>query len=333
MNLKNTIAENYENVEPRKVMALHKKKDKRTDDLLFLLKELLPKQEQWITRLKYKIEYDIYLRTYTFIKEKKIKLSPEYITEFAFNLAELKTEKYFESSGEALSALINVHYNETRCNEEYKIPVIHFEKEIDSIGVHNSGANIKIIGNTRMNIGNKMTAGKIIVDGNCQSLGYSLIGGKIEIQGDVKLFAGTKMQGGIIHICGSRNNFIGDTAYGMRGGKIIIDGDGGNNIGTELSNGEIHIKGDIYKNCFKRMSGGTVIIEGKCKNTIAENMSGGTIYLSHTARVSTSKNGGEIYCKGKRFTFHTRQEFQQAKMEERFIVKEREFRKKENHRN
>ena len=304
MNLEKTIAENYESIETQKVTHLNKKQDKRTDDLFSLLKELLPKQEKMSLPWQYKKENDIYLRTLNLIKEKEMNISPEYITEFVFSLADLQKEYFFflKYCGQTISALINVHYRYTQYEEEYLIPTPHFKSDIDSIGYRLNGAKIRIEGNAGNDTGTDLKQGNILITGNCLSAGMNMAGGTIEIKKNVEFAVGSGMGGGSIHVQGNINSIFGGIAAGMNGGIIFICGNGGKYACNSMKGGEVIIGGDLLDHCFERMYGGTVTVLGKCKNTIAKEMYGGTLNLTYVPKISKLKRDGEIYCQGKRIS-------------------------------
>ncbi len=118
--------------------------------------------------------------------DEKILYEPEDITLFCFVLQEYQENEYFNASGLFLSALINVHYEQTTFKGEY---LLHLgfsdneDTEIDCLGIKNAGAHIHVVGNVGYFLGEKMERGTIQVDGNAScNLGNLMFGGEVYIK-------------------------------------------------------------------------------------------------------------------------------------------------------
>ncbi len=133
-------------------------------------------------------------------------------------------------------------------------------------------------------IGNKMTAGSIIVDGNADMyVGGWMKGGSIHVKGNVHSFCGIAMEGGDILIDGNAENYVG-CAYrgdwrGMRGGTIRIRGSAGNDIGTFILGGTIIIEKNAFIHVSTHGEGGNVIIKGDVQGRVGGQMVKGDIYV------------------------------------------------------
>ncbi|WP_094228953.1 formylmethanofuran dehydrogenase subunit C [Methanolobus psychrotolerans] len=133
-------------------------------------------------------------------------------------------------------------------------------------------------------IGEKMTAGKIVIKGSAgMHVGSAMTGGEIIVEGDAESWAGMEMKGGSIHIKGNAKDHIG-CAYrgswkGMSGGRITIEGNAVNQIGGGLIGGEIIINGNVENFCGIRISGGLIVVKGNAFRTVGAEMTGGTIVV------------------------------------------------------
>jgi len=149
---------------------------------------------------------------------------------------------------------------------------------------------INVLGDTAQvkYIGTKMTAGKVVVEGNAgMHVGAQMTGGEILVQGNVDDWAGTEMSGGLMRITGSAGNHLG-SAYrgspdGMTGGCIVVDG-------------------DVQWECASFMRRGMVVIRGDSGPFLGAHMNGGEIFVFGRAAkrlgASAKGNGGFIACLG-----------------------------------
>jgi formylmethanofuran dehydrogenase subunit C len=139
-------------------------------------------------------------------------------------------------------------------------------------------------------IGAKMTAGKIIIDGNTDMYtGAFMEGGEITVNGNAGHFTALGMKGGNIHIKGSAGNYLG-AAYrgdwrGMMGGVLRVDGDAGSDVGTFMRGGEIIIGGNADVHVGTHQEGGKIVIKGNAKSKVGGQMVKGEIIVFGTIDV------------------------------------------------
>ncbi len=117
--------------------------------------------------------------------------------------------------GSFLSALVNIHYEQTQRKETYLLftteEVDDFEDANRHLGFRNNGANILINGNAGDYLGEEMISGKITVLGKAKShIGQDMKGGKIYVQrGCETLYLNkTDCSGGEIYIEGNIGNIV-----------------------------------------------------------------------------------------------------------------------------
>ncbi len=131
-------------------------------------------------------------------------------------------------------------------------------------------------------IGAKMTAGKIIINGQTGIYaGAEMKNGQIIVNGDAGEWAGLAMKGGSIEITGNAGNFLG-AAYrgarsGMKGGIIVVKGNAGSEAAAWMSGGLIKISGDAGLMPGIHMTGGSILIGGNCPGRVGASMTGGKI--------------------------------------------------------
>ena len=116
-------------------------------------------------------------------------------------------------------------------------------------------------------IGEKMSAGSVIIEGDCDMhCGAFMSGGKITVKGNTDAWAGREMTGGEIIIEGNAGNYVGSgyrgEMTGMRGGKITVMGNAGDYLAEHIGGGEIIVKGDVGILPGLVMTGGKITIEG-----------------------------------------------------------------------
>jgi formylmethanofuran dehydrogenase subunit C len=135
-------------------------------------------------------------------------------------------------------------------------------------------------------IGELMTAGKIIVNGNAgHYLGFRMKGGSIEVKGNVRMWLGAEMAGGQIEVYGSAQDYVGACLIGkrgkkgMKGGTIIIHGNAGSEIGFSMGGGTIIVDGNAGSLPGVGMMGGTILIKGGCIGKAGARMTGGRIII------------------------------------------------------
>ena len=145
---------------------------------------------------------------------------------------------------------------------------------VKRIGEKMSAGEIVVNGNVGMHVGNKMTGGKILVNGNADDwAGAMLNGGELEITGDAGHYVGAAyrgfwkgMQNGTIKVHGK----IGDEALtwvnGSKPGKrfpTLICGSAGSLLGIHSHGGTIIVEGDCNRCAGADQVRGTIVVKGK----------------------------------------------------------------------
>lgn len=137
-------------------------------------------------------------------------------------------------------------------------------------------------------IGEKMTAGRIVIQGDAgMHTGAQMKGGDITVTGNIGDWCGAEMKGGLIKVLGDAGNLVG-SAYrgspeGMTGGCILVNGSAGTEIGSFMRRGMIVVKGDTGSFTGVHMNGGEIIILGRA---------------GRRAGAQAKGNGGFIACLG-----------------------------------
>jgi formylmethanofuran dehydrogenase subunit C len=139
-------------------------------------------------------------------------------------------------------------------------------------------------------IGEKMTAGEIVINGNVgMHVGNNMSGGKILVNGNADDWAGAMLKGGELEITGDAGHYVG-AAYrgfwkGMENGLIKVHGKIGNEALTWV-NGSKPAKRFPTLICGSAGSflgihshGGTIIVEGDCDRCIGADQIRGTIVV------------------------------------------------------
>ena len=131
-------------------------------------------------------------------------------------------------------------------------------------------------------LGAKMTAGKLIINGNGgRHIGSEMRGGEIHVLGDASDWVGGEMHGGLIHVRGKAGHLVGSayrgSAKGMTKGTILVGGDAGNEIGHSLRRGLIAIGGSIGDLAGMNMLAGTILLFGDSGIRHGAGMKRGTI--------------------------------------------------------
>ncbi|WP_423793297.1 tungsten-dependent formylmethanofuran dehydrogenase subunit FwdC [Methanocaldococcus indicus] len=116
-------------------------------------------------------------------------------------------------------------------------------------------------------IGEEMTKGEIIVNGNAgMYVGARMKGGRIVVNGNVDNWVGQDMFGGEIVVKGDARDYVGSSYRGdwrgMEGGTIIIEGNARHEVGEFMLNGLIHIKGNSGIFTGIHLNGGKIIVDG-----------------------------------------------------------------------
>jgi formylmethanofuran dehydrogenase subunit C len=136
-------------------------------------------------------------------------------------------------------------------------------------------------------IGDSMSGGKIIINGNVgHYVGNKMGGGNIIIKGNTGLWLGAKAKGGSIEVFGNAGDCIAGSyrgempGKGMKDGLIIIHGNAGAEIGRSMKGGNIVIEGDAGSLPGVDMRGGNIGIKGNCEGKVGARMNAGKIVIS-----------------------------------------------------
>ncbi|MFW9820189.1 MAG: formylmethanofuran dehydrogenase subunit C [Candidatus Thorarchaeota archaeon] len=145
---------------------------------------------------------------------------------------------------------------------------------VKRIGEKMTGGEIVVNGNVGMHIGNNMSGGKILVNGNADDwAGAMLKGGELEITGNAGNYVGSAyrgfwkgMQNGVIKVKGK----IGDEALSWVNGSkpakrfpTLICGGAGSFLGVHGHGGTIIVEGDCDRCIGADQVRGTIIVKGK----------------------------------------------------------------------
>jgi formylmethanofuran dehydrogenase subunit C len=135
-------------------------------------------------------------------------------------------------------------------------------------------------------IGEKMTRGKITIQGNAGAhLGAGMKGGEIHVAGDAGDWAGAEMAGGLIRIHGNAGHGLGaayrGSRHGMNRGRIIVDGNAGSEAGSLMRRGLIAICGDAGEYAGTGMIAGTLLVFGRLGARPGAGVKHGTIVTFH----------------------------------------------------
>lgn len=135
-------------------------------------------------------------------------------------------------------------------------------------------------------IGEEMTAGKIIVEGDAGPLaGFKMKGGTLIIKGNAGPWLGAKMEKGFIEVFGDAEGFVGsklrgeELYSGMSGGMIIIHGNAGREVGAHMAGGAILVEGNVGVLPGMHMAKGEIMIKGNCAGWPGTHMVGGKIII------------------------------------------------------
>lgn len=181
-----------------------------------------------------------------------------------------------------------------------KLPLYHARELVtigdffDVSGKAEDVANTKIIidgdvSNVKR-IGEKMTGGEIVINGNVgMHVGNNMSGGKILVNGNADDWAGAMLKGGELEITGNAGHYVG-AAYrgfwkGMENGLIKIHGKIGNEALTWVNGSKpakrfpTLICGGAGSFLGIHSHGGTIIVEGDCDRCIGADQVRGTIVV------------------------------------------------------
>ena len=188
----------------------------------------------------------------------------------------------------------NIYSWEAEDFDKYAVPVGNSRFPITDFfditveGTADSPAEVKMIFNGDCGrvkyIGNKMSAGEIIVNGDADlHVGAEMSGGAITVYGNCEAHAGREMTGGTLEIFGNTKEFTGASYIGewrgMRGGKITVHGNAGKQCGECLVGGHIHVKGDCDILAGIHMRKGLIEIDGNVNRWPGGQMKNGNIII------------------------------------------------------
>ena len=169
---------------------------------------------------------------------------------------------YFDVSGE--SSEIN----------DLKIIIEGDLFNIKRIGEKMTGGEIIINGNVGMHVGNQMQGGKILINGNADDwAGAMLKGGELEISGDAGNYIGSAyrgfwkgMENGLIKVKGKVGHESMLWARSSKGAKkfpMLICGGADSFLGIHNHGGTIIVEGDVDRCAGADQVWGTIVIKGK----------------------------------------------------------------------
>ncbi|MFW9988573.1 MAG: formylmethanofuran dehydrogenase subunit C [Candidatus Odinarchaeota archaeon] len=214
--------------------------------------------------------------------EIKLKLKEE--PEFPLEADVITPDQFAGKSAAQIKKLIVFHGNEERTLGEF-FDVTGNKSEVNDIKIIIDGdlSNVK-------HIGEKMTGGEIIVNGNVgMHVGSKMSGGKILVNGNADDWAGAMLNGGELEITGNAGNYVG-AAYrgywkGMQNGVIKVKGKIGNEALSWVNGSKpgkrfpTLICGGAGSFLGIHSHGGTIIVEGDCDRCIGADQVRGTIVV------------------------------------------------------
>ncbi len=163
--------------------------------------------------------------------------------------------------------------------EDTKIIIDGDLSNIKRIGEKMTAGMIIINGNVGMHVGNEMTGGKILVNGNAHDwAGAMLNGGELEITGDAGNYVGAAYRGywegmknGVIKVKGKVGH---ESLSWVRGSKpskrfpTLICGGAGAFLGIHGHGGTIIVEGDVDRCAGADQVRGTIVVKGKVSNIL-----------------------------------------------------------------
>ncbi|HYD65590.1 formylmethanofuran dehydrogenase subunit C [Azospirillum sp.] len=133
-------------------------------------------------------------------------------------------------------------------------------------------------------VGAGMTAGEILVEGDCGAYaGRGMRGGTLIVEGSCGAYAAAEMAGGRVRIAGDAGDFLGaplaGSPRGMTGGSVVVGGNAGDRVGERMRRGVISVQGQAGALCGARMIAGTIVVGGGCGAGVGLAMRRGSILL------------------------------------------------------
>ncbi|MFX1569217.1 MAG: formylmethanofuran dehydrogenase subunit C [Promethearchaeota archaeon] len=214
----------------------------------------------------------------------EIKLKLKKKPEFPLEAESISPDNFAGKTAADIKKLVVYHGNEEKTIGDY-FNVTGSGEELDDVKIIIEGdlSNVK-------RIGEKMTGGEIVINGNVgMHVGNNMSGGKILVNGDADDWAGAMLKGGELEITGNAGHYVG-AAYrgfwkGMQNGVIKVHGKIGDEALTWV-NGSKPAKRFPTLICGSAGSflgihshGGTIIVEGDCNRCIGADQVRGTIVV------------------------------------------------------
>ena len=213
----------------------------------------------------------------------KLKKNPE----FPLEAETITPDKFAGKSAVDIKKLIVYHGNEERKLGDFfdvsgsggevndtKIIIDGDLSDVKRIGEKMTGGEIVVNGNIGMHVGNNISGGKILVNGNADDwAGAMLKGGELEITGDAGHYVGAAyrgfwkgMQNGVIKVKGKIGNEALTWVNGSKPAKrfpILICGGAGSFLGIHSHGGTIIVEGDCDRCIGADQVRGTIVVKGK----------------------------------------------------------------------
>ncbi len=231
----------------------------------------------------------------------EIKLKLKKKPEFPLEAEVVSPDTFAGKSATEIKKLKVYHGNEEKMLGDF-FEVTGTGSEINDIKIMIDGdlTNVK-------RIGEKMTGGEIIINGNVgMHVGNNMSGGKILVNGNADDWAGAMLKGGELEITGNAGHYVG-AAYrgfwkGMEDGLIKVKGKIGNEALTWVTGSKPSkrfptlICGGAGSFLGIHSHGGTIIVEGDCDRCAGADQVRGTIVVKgKVSRILPSfKKIGEV---------------------------------------
>lgn len=219
------------------------------------------------------------------VAEIKLKLKKE--PEFPLEAETISPDQFANKTVADIKKLTVYHGNEEKSIGDYfdvsgkagdvgdlKITIDGDLSMVKRIGEKMTGGAIVINGNVGMHVGSQMKGGKITVNGNADDwAGAMLKGGELEITGDAGNYVGAAyrgfwkgMENGIIRVKGKIGIEALTWVSGSKPGKrfpTLICGGAGSFLGIHSHGGTIIVEGDCDRCAGADQVRGTIVIKGK----------------------------------------------------------------------
>jgi formylmethanofuran dehydrogenase subunit C len=233
------------------------------------------------------------------VAEIKLKLKKE--PEFPLEAESISPNNFAGKTLTEIKKLVIFHANEELTIGDF-FDVSGKAGEIDDTKIVIDGDLFKV-----KRIGEKMTGGEIIVNGNVgMHVGNNMSGGKIVVNGDADDWAGAMLKGGELEINGNAGNYVG-SAYrgfwqGMSNGVIKVKGKVGHESMTWARSSKGAKKfpalycGSAAAFLGIHNHGGTIVVEGDCDRCAGADQAWGTIVIKGNVsrKLPSYKKVGEV---------------------------------------